>query len=126
MEHINESGNYTRLSTDDFRVRLASWGSNISNNFMDFSTLSSQEKVDLILQLAQDVSNDADNSYTITVKVDGEDDIDVIQITAGVDYKLGKKTKVFSYLGMVEEEKDNTTSDTEEATTFAIGMEHKF
>ena len=61
-----------------------------------------------------------------TIEEDGADDIDVTQITAGVDYKLGKKTMVFGYYGMVEEETDNAASDTEKGTTVGIGLEHKF
>lgn len=60
------------------------------------------------------------------IKEDNMDDIDVIQIALGVDYKLGKKTKVFAYTAKVEEEVDNITSDSVKEITFGIGLEHKF
>ncbi|BFM15235.1 porin [Maricurvus nonylphenolicus] len=43
----------------------------------------------------------------------------------GVDYKLGKKTKVYAYYSNGEED-DKLANTTDEVTRFGLGMEHKF
>ncbi|MGB1192718.1 MAG: porin, partial [Pseudomonadales bacterium] len=47
---------------------------------------------------------------------------EITQTAVGVDYKLGKKTKVFSYYSNIET--DNGSSS--DASTFAVGYEIKF
>jgi len=61
---------------------------------------------------------------TSTKSEDNVKDIDTTQFTVGADYKLAKKTKVFTYLAQVEEEQDGDTL--EEKSTFGVGLEHKF
>ena len=63
---------------------------------------------------------------TAAITEDATDDVDVSQFVIGADYKLAKKTKVFGYLAMVEEEIDNAARASIEESTFGVGLEHKF
>lgn len=57
----------------------------------------------------------------------GLDDTELTMIALGVDYKLGKASKVFAYYASVEGEGDSSiTSDSIEDKTFAVGYEVKF
>ena len=57
----------------------------------------------------------------------GLDDTELSLLAVGVDYKLGKNSKVFAYYASVEGEGDSSiTDDTIEDKTFALGYEVKF
>ncbi len=57
----------------------------------------------------------------------GIDDTELTMIALGLDYKLSKNSKLFTYYASVEGEGDNAfTSDTIEDKTFALGYEIKF
>lgn len=82
-DHFNAGKSYTNKSTDDLRELLHDWNASNSTSVgtsTDFSNLTPQEKVDLILQLAQEVSDDSSNNFSITVNVEGEDvDLDAVE-----------------------------------------------
>ena len=57
----------------------------------------------------------------------GLDDTELTMAALGVDYKLSKNSKVFTYYASIEGEGDDTiTNDSIEDKTFAVGYELKF
>jgi predicted porin len=92
-------------------------------------------KLGALYQVADEGSNDEDglvlsgeyklpNSLILKGQYAQSDDEskEVTQTAFGVDYKLGKKSKIFSYYAKVEAD-DGVTTD---ANTFALGYEIKF
>lgn len=69
-KHFNAGKSYTNKSADNLRELLHDWNVSSFNSVTttDFSNFTSQEKIDLILQLTQEVSNDDSNNFSITVK----------------------------------------------------------
>ena len=92
-------------------------------------------KLGALYQVADEGSNDEDGfvlsgeyklSNGLILKgqyAESDDETkEITQTAVGVDYKLGKKSKIFSYYAKVEAD-DGVTTD---ANTFALGYEIKF
>lgn len=111
-------------------IQTAEDGDNYSSNITNVSdlsydensyTLSAKYKIDKFTLKAQyGVGEYEEDTSGVTTS-----DEETEAVILGVDYKLGKKTKVYGYYSMIDTD-DNLAKTTDEETVYGIGMEHKF
>lgn len=116
-------------------IQSAEDGDNYSSNITnatdtsydeDSYTLSASYKIGKFTLKAQY----GEGEYEIEEASVVQDEAETEAFVFGVDYKLGKKTKVYGYYSSIETEYDyeggSTSNLEEEETVFGLGMEHKF